>query len=136
LLKVWLEIITVTARSEMSLRTASLSGSLPGPSPAEGVARPVGAGAAATPEAGVVAVEVGAAQAAGEVVVARAGAVLRRRGDRDRAVLALHLVVEGGEVTEAARLPAEILKPSTLTTGTRMTREPRQEVASPRVASW
>ncbi len=67
---------------------------------AEGVARPDRARAAAAPEAGVVAVEVGAAQASGEVVVARPGRVLRRGVDRDRAVLALHLVVEGGEVAE------------------------------------
>ena len=51
---------------------------------AVGVVGPVGAGAAAAPEAGVVAVEVGAAQPPGGVVVAGAAAVLRRRVRRRR----------------------------------------------------
>ena len=67
---------------------------------AEGVARPSGAGPAATPEAGVVAVEVGAAQPARGVVRAGPGDVRRGGGGGDRAVLALHLVVERAEVTE------------------------------------
>ena len=40
----WLEIITVTARSEMSLRTASLSGSLPGGEVNSTVAAVIGVG--------------------------------------------------------------------------------------------
>ena len=64
---------------------------------AERVAGPVRARAAAAPQAAVVAVGVGAAQAPGRVVPAGAARVLRRRVRRDPAVLALHLVVEQAE---------------------------------------
>ena len=65
---------------------------------AVGVARPGRAGAAATPEARVVAVEVGAPKSACRVVGAGSTQVLGRRLRGDGAVLALHLVVELAEV--------------------------------------
>ena len=61
---------------------------------AVGVVGPDRARAGAAPDPAVVAVRVGAPQAPGRVVRARAGRVLRRRVGRDAAVLALHLVVE------------------------------------------
>ena len=96
-----------------------ISGSENGASPRKVSLHQIVLAPAAAPDAAVVAVRVGPAQASGQVLVARAGLVLRRRVRRDAAVLALHLVVEQAEValSPACGASREMLNPSRLTIG-------------------